>query len=100
MKIKKFESVNNDFDYNKCSNLILDVFGDNLNISNIKFLGDFEYNFQCSVVSINRESFNAFKILFNIIDKNSSDFIFSNNECFAKINNIEDFCNEIKIVKL
>ena len=102
MEIKRFEKIenNNDYYYLKCADIILDVFGDFLTISDVKFLDDVEYNFQCVVRSISKESYSVFKMLFDIIDKHSNDFIYSNSECFAKIVNINDFCDEIKNIEI
>lgn len=101
MKIKNFENVNSNVDYYiESSNLILNVFDDFLSISSVRFLEDFEYNFKCVIRIVTSESYLTFKILFDIIEKHSSHFMFTDNECYAKINNIKDFCNEIKNVKL
>lgn len=102
MKIKRFDNIfENNIDYYvSCSDSIYDVFGDTLTISNVQFLEDVEYNFQCVVRTITKESYATFKILFDLIEKNSSDFIVSNSKCYAKIINIEAFCTEIKSIKL
>lgn len=98
MKIKKFESnLNRNIE---CSDLILDIFGDMLSISNIKFLDDVEYNFQCKISSITDKSYNNFKVLFDVIKKNSNDFIITGTECFAKIYDVDNFCDDIRNVKI
>jgi hypothetical protein len=97
MKIKRFDKVLEGIeDFKVCEEHILDIFGDILTISKVKISEDVEYNFQCSVHSVTEKSYYAFKILFDLIEKNSINFIYNGNECYAKIENIIEFCSEIE----